>query len=125
MRKVVEVTPDTQEVVIEVEKVLPWRERGWVTADTHVHFLSPMSALLEGAAEGVNIVNLLASQWGELMTNVGDFDGQDHLGLARGRRGRRVPGAGGHREPPARAGAHLPAGLPRPDHRPHDHRRPG
>ena len=34
-----------------------------------------MTALLEGAAEGVNVVNLLASQWGELMTNVGDFDG--------------------------------------------------
>jgi hypothetical protein len=76
VRKVIEVTPDTQEIVIDIEKVLPWREEGWVTADTHVHFLSPMSALLEGAAEGVNVINLLASQWGELMTNVGDFDGK-------------------------------------------------
>jgi len=75
VRKVVEVTPATEEIVVEIEKVLPWREKGWVTADTHVHFLSPVSALLEGAAEGVNVVNLLASQWGELMTNVGDFDG--------------------------------------------------
>jgi hypothetical protein len=80
VRKVLEVSPDTQEVVIEIEKVLPWREHGWVTADTHVHFLSPVSALLEGAAEGVNIVNLLASQWGELMTNVGDFDGRTTWG---------------------------------------------
>jgi hypothetical protein len=39
-----------------------------------------MSALLEGAAEGVNIINLLASQWGELMTNVGDFDGKTTWG---------------------------------------------
>jgi hypothetical protein len=76
VRKIVEVTPGTQEIVITVEKVLPWRENGWVTADTHVHFLSPTSAMLEGAAEGVNIINLLASQWGELMTNVGDFDGK-------------------------------------------------
>jgi len=76
MRKVLQVKPDTQEIVIEIARVLPWRERGWVTADTHVHFLSPMSALLEGAAEGVNVVNLLASQWGELMTNVGDYDGK-------------------------------------------------
>ncbi len=75
VRKVLEIKADTQEIVLEIERVLPWRKRGWVTADTHVHFLSPMSALLEGAAEGVNIVNLLASQWGELMTNVGDFDG--------------------------------------------------
>lgn len=76
IRKVLSVTPGTREVTVEIEKVLPWRERGWVSADTHVHFLSPDSALLEGSGEGVNIVNLLASQWGELMTNVGDFDGQ-------------------------------------------------
>ncbi len=80
MRRVVEVTAGTQEIVIEIEKVLPWRERGWVTADTHVHFLSPMTAMLEGAAEGVNVINLLASQWGELMTNVGDFDGRHTWG---------------------------------------------
>lgn len=80
VRAVVEVTGETDEIVIELERVLPWRARGWVTADTHVHFLSPMTAMLEGAAEGVNIVNLLASQWGELMTNVGDFDGRNTWG---------------------------------------------
>ena len=80
VRKVVEVTPATEEIAIQVERVLPWRERGWVTADTHVHFLSPGSALLEGAAEGVNVVNLLAAQWGELMTNMGDFDGKTTWG---------------------------------------------
>ena len=80
VRRVLEVTPETEEITVELERVLPWRERGWVTADTHVHFLSPMSALLEGSAEGVNVVNLLASQWGELMTNVGDFDGKTTWG---------------------------------------------
>jgi len=80
LRRVIEVTAATEEIVLEIEKVLPWRERGWVTADTHVHFLSPPTALLEGSAEGVNIVNLLASQWGELMTNVGDFDGRTTWG---------------------------------------------
>jgi hypothetical protein len=80
IHRVVEVGPDTEEIVIEIDKVLPWRERGWVTADTHVHFMSPVSALLEGEAEGVNVVNLLASQWGELMTNVGDFDGRTTWG---------------------------------------------
>jgi hypothetical protein len=74
------VNSSTEEIVLEIERVLPWRERGWVTADTHVHFLSPVSALLEGSAEGVNIVNLLASQWGELITNVGDFDGRTTWG---------------------------------------------
>jgi len=80
VRTIVEVMEDTDEIVVELEKVLPWREKGWVTADTHVHFLSPMSALLEGSAEGVNVINLLASQWGELMTNVGDFDGKTTWG---------------------------------------------
>lgn len=82
VRLAVEVTPQTTEIVVEIEKVLPWREQGWVTADTHVHFLSPSSALLEGSGEGVNVVNLLASQWGELMTNVGDFDGRTTWGAA-------------------------------------------
>ena len=76
VRKVVRVTKATREIVIEIEKVLPWREKGWVSADTHVHFLSPATCLLEGAGEGVNVVNLLATQLGELMTNVGDFDGK-------------------------------------------------
>ncbi len=80
VRKVVEVDGGTETIEIELEKVLPWRERGWVTADTHVHFLSPSTARLEGAAEGVNVINLLASQWGELMTNVGDFDGRTVFG---------------------------------------------
>ncbi len=80
VRKVFNVSGQTEEIVVEIEKVLPWRERGWVTADTHVHFLSPATAQLEGSAEGVNVVNLLASQWGELMTNVGDFDGKTTFG---------------------------------------------
>jgi len=80
VRKVFEISGDTEVLTVEIEKALHWREKGWVTADTHVHFLSPGSALLEGSAEGVNIINLLASQWGELMTNVGDFDGKTTWG---------------------------------------------
>lgn len=80
VRQVFQITGETSEIVIELDHVLPWREKGWVTADTHVHFLSPSTALLEGEAEGVNIVNLLASQWGELFTNIADFDGRTTLG---------------------------------------------
>ena len=80
LRTRVTVAPDTDELLFELDRVLRWRERGWVTADTHVHFLSPQTALLEGAAEGVNVVNLLASQWGEMFSNVGDFDGATTLG---------------------------------------------
>jgi hypothetical protein len=80
IRTAIEVTAETEELIFHLERVLRWRERGWVTADTHVHFLSPQTALLEGRAEGVNVVNLLASQWGEMFTNVGDFDGKTTVG---------------------------------------------
>jgi hypothetical protein len=80
VRTSVAVGPETEELTFTLEKVLRWRERGWVTADTHVHFLSPQTALLEGRAEGVNVVNLLASQWGEMFSNVGDFDGRTTFG---------------------------------------------
>ncbi len=76
VRKTFDIGPRTKTLTITLERVLPWRERGWVTSDTHVHFVSPTTGLLEGAAEGVNVVNLLASQWGELFTNIGDFDGR-------------------------------------------------
>ena len=57
------------------------------------------------AVEGVNVINLLASQWGELVTNVGDFDGRTTWGeraaggdgvlqLLRGGRVRPAPAAG-------------------------------
>ncbi|MGK9167619.1 CehA/McbA family metallohydrolase [Inquilinus limosus] len=80
LRRIIEVDVSTQIVTFELEKVLRWREQGWVTSDTHVHFLSPQTALLEGQAEGVNVVNLLAAQWGEMYSNVGDFDGRTTLG---------------------------------------------
>ncbi len=80
VRKTIRIERSTQVIDVDIERLLPWRERGWVTADTHVHFLSPATAQLEGSAEGVNVVNLLASQWGELMTNVGDFDGKTTFG---------------------------------------------
>ncbi|TIQ02935.1 MAG: hypothetical protein E5Y16_13895 [Mesorhizobium sp.] len=84
VRKTFKITRDTEQIMVEIDKALHWREDGWVTADTHVHFLSPATAMLEGAAEGVNVINLLASQWGELMTNVGDFDGHTTFGTKAG-----------------------------------------
>lgn len=80
LRRIVDIDQNTETLTFELQKVLRWREQGWVSADTHVHFLSPQTALLEGQAEGVNVVNLLASQWGEMFSNVGDFDGRTTLG---------------------------------------------
>jgi hypothetical protein len=75
VRRIVEIDAQTETVTIELERVLDWRGRGWTTADTHVHFVSPGTGLLEGAAEDVHLVHLLAAQWGEMFSNVGDFDG--------------------------------------------------
>ena len=80
IREKVTIKADTDVITFEVDRVLHWRQDGWVTADTHVHFLSPQTALLEGEGEGVNVVNLLASQWGEMFSNVSDFDGKTTIG---------------------------------------------
>ncbi len=61
------------ELSLEISRFADLRAQGWMTADTHVHFLSPSTAVLEGQAEGLNLVNLLAAQWGDLFTNVGDL----------------------------------------------------
>ena len=49
---------------------------GWYSGDTHVHFLSSNGGLLEAAAEGLSVVNVLQSQWGSLFTNTEDFIGR-------------------------------------------------
>ncbi len=75
VRRKVTVAPGQQVLELSVEHNLDWRRRGYVSADTHVHFISPHTAALEARGEGVNIVNLLASQWGRLFTSVGDIRG--------------------------------------------------
>jgi hypothetical protein len=51
-------------------------DRGrWVCGDTHVHFLAPATALLQAQAEGVNVVHLLATQWGDHHTSTTDLGG--------------------------------------------------
>ncbi len=76
LRKKLEIKPGQRELRLTVERGADWRKEGWVTADTHVHFLSPQTAVLEGKAEGLNLINLLASQWGRLYTSVADITGE-------------------------------------------------
>ncbi|MGO8816325.1 MAG: CehA/McbA family metallohydrolase [Terriglobia bacterium] len=73
VRKKLTVGPNQRELNLEISRITNSRSQGWVTADTHVHFLSPSTAILEGQAEGLNLINLLAAQWGDLFTNVGDI----------------------------------------------------
>jgi hypothetical protein len=64
-----------QHVVLAVERLRDMNGSGWYSGDTHVHFLDDHSALLEGRAEDLNVVNVLATRWGELVTNVGQVTG--------------------------------------------------
>ena len=73
MRKKLTIEPNQRELNLEISPLVNFRSQGWVSADTHVHFLSPSTAILEGQAEGLNLINLLAAQWGDLFTNVGDM----------------------------------------------------
>ena len=73
VRQKIEIQPGQRELTLEIPRFTNLRTKGWVTADTHTHFLSPTTALLEAQAEGLNLINLLAAQWGDLFTNVGDL----------------------------------------------------
>ncbi|HEU5314724.1 MAG TPA: CehA/McbA family metallohydrolase [Chloroflexota bacterium] len=75
LRQKLTIASGQRELHLTTERPLDWRHRGWITADTHVHFISPQTAWLQGQAEGLNVINLLASQWGDLYTNVGDISG--------------------------------------------------
>ncbi len=72
VRKRLNIAPGQRELVLEIPRLVDLRSQGWACADTHVHFLSPSTAILEGQAEGLNLINLLAAQWGDLFSNVGD-----------------------------------------------------
>jgi len=73
VRRKLRIQPGQRQLDFEISRFADLRSKNWVTADTHVHFLSPSTAVLEGQAEGLNLVNLLAAQWGDLFTNVGDL----------------------------------------------------
>lgn len=65
---------------LSVRRRIRLDEQGWFAGDTHAQFLSPPAAALEGAAEGLSVVNLLASaeQDGEYLVYPGlvEFSGQ-------------------------------------------------
>ncbi len=68
-----EIEPSTRRLELPLDRTIDLHAGRWVTADTHVHFISPSTALLQAAAEDVDLVNLLATQWGDLFTNVTDL----------------------------------------------------
>jgi hypothetical protein len=73
LRRSIQVDDTGSPLVLALEPVQGPAGDGWVAADCHVHFISPSSALLQARAEGVEVVNLLATQWGDHHTSVTDL----------------------------------------------------
>jgi hypothetical protein len=73
VRKKLKIEPRQRELRLEISRSADFRSKNWVSADTHVHFLSPSTAILEGQAEGLNLINVLAAQLGDMFTSVGDL----------------------------------------------------
>ena len=61
--------------VIEIKRWTDSNASGWYSGDTHVHFLDDHHSLLEIRAEDLNVINVLATKWGELITDVDRFTG--------------------------------------------------
>ncbi|MDA0747886.1 MAG: CehA/McbA family metallohydrolase, partial [bacterium] len=75
LRKRVEIKPGQRDLSLKIKRALDMKGRQFYSGDTHVHFLSSQSAHLEAAGEDLNVVNLLASQWGRLFTSWEEFTG--------------------------------------------------
>src|SRR5437588_12441919 len=108
VRRKVQIAPGQGDLKLEIGRFADLRKEGWITADTHVHFLSPSTAVLEGQAEGLNLINLLAAQWGDLFTNVGDLP-QGPIAS----HDRETPSVARHGKPAAHSGTPVPSGRPR------------
>jgi hypothetical protein len=72
LRERVTIAPGQQELTLRLRRWADMNARGWYSGDTHVHFLGANGAHREAQAEGLNVVNLLQSQWGHLFTNMED-----------------------------------------------------
>ncbi len=84
--KGVEYRPLRREVVLAagqlalrftLERWIDPRQQGWYSGDIRCHEISPHAALLEGAAEGLAIVQLLARERAESLRNLLAFSGSE------------------------------------------------
>jgi hypothetical protein len=75
LRQRLDIKPGQRNLTLKVRRAFDMKEKGYYSGDTHVHFLSSQSAHLEAAAEDLNVVHLLASQWGRLFTSWEEFTG--------------------------------------------------
>lgn len=76
VRRRITVTEETAELDLELPRRFDSRARGYLSGDTHIHFVSTQGAELEASAEDVGVANLLLTQWGHLFTSTEEFVGR-------------------------------------------------
>jgi hypothetical protein len=76
LRAIVEIQPGQRELTLRLKRHSNLNAERYFSGDTHVHFLSTQGAVTEAAAEDLDVVNLLLSQWGHLFTNTEEFIGR-------------------------------------------------
>ncbi|MEJ2600489.1 MAG: CehA/McbA family metallohydrolase [Anaerolineales bacterium] len=75
----VEIKPGQQRLTLRLARWVDMNAERYFSGDTHVHFLSTQGSHTEAAGEGLNVVNLLQSQWGHLFTNTEEFTGRPSI----------------------------------------------
>jgi hypothetical protein len=75
VRRIVTLESGQRELTVRLKRRSDLAADGWFSGDTHVHFLSVASAHLEAAGEDLNVVNLLATQWGSHFSSTDQFTG--------------------------------------------------
>ena len=75
LRTTIQIEPGQRELTLRLKRWTNMNQQRWFSGDSHVHFLGAQGAHHEAQAEDLNVVNLLASQWGHLFTNTEDFIG--------------------------------------------------
>jgi hypothetical protein len=83
IRTAVTIEPGQSVLELRLERLSSARARGYLSGDTHVHFVSTQGAELEARAEDVDITNLLLTQWGHLFTSTEEFVGRPQYSLDR------------------------------------------
>jgi hypothetical protein len=82
-RHEVDLAPGKLALRLTIERWIDYRAQGWYPGDVRTHELSPSAAVLEGAAEGLAVVQLLArerlasGQRPGAITNLLDFSGTE------------------------------------------------
>ena len=79
IRESINIEPGQRELTLKLRRWINMNEERYFSGDTHVHFLSTQGAHLEAQGEGLNVVNLLLSQWGSLFTNTEEFTGAENV----------------------------------------------